>query len=163
VLAVVPKALGPRLGKDVQRVIRAVKDGDWSAVDGQVVAGGVELAEGEYTLRLVPADPDRSAPLPGDVGVVVLDTAVTPELEAEGVARDVVRAVQQARKDAGLDVADRIRLTVEASESVATAIQAHQQFLASETLAAEVVFGAVEADATEVGDGGVVRVAVEKV
>ncbi len=162
VLAVVPKALGPRLGKDVQRVIKAVKAGDWSVVDGSVVAGGVELAEGEYTLRLVPADPERSAALPGDAGVVVLDTTVTPELEAEGVARDVVRAVQQARKDAGLDVADRIRLTIDASEPVAAAVRSHQGFLASETLAESVAYGAVEADETEVGDGGVVRVAVEK-
>ena len=48
--------------------------------------------------------------LPGG-GFVVLDTAVTPELAAEGVARDLVRAVQQARRDAGLDVSDRIALT----------------------------------------------------
>jgi isoleucyl-tRNA synthetase len=162
VLAVVPKVLGPRLGKDVQRVIKAVKSGDWSSDGGRVVAGGVELVEGEYTLRLVPADADRSAPLAGDVGVVVLDTTVTPELEAEGVARDVVRAVQQARKDAGFDVSDRIRLTVAAEGATADAIRAHQEFLASETLASEVAFGPVEADETEVGDGGVVRVAVEK-
>ena len=45
-------------------------------------------------------------------GFVVLDTAVTPELEAEGAARDLVRAVQQARKDAGLQVSDRISLTI---------------------------------------------------
>ena len=44
-------------------------------------------------------------------GFVVLDTAVTPELAAEGLARDLVRAVQQARRDAGLDVSDRIALT----------------------------------------------------
>jgi len=163
VLAVVPKVLGPRLGKDVQRVIKAVKSGDWSAEGGRVVAGGVELAEGEYTLRLVPADPERSAPLPGDVGVVVLDTAVTPELEAEGVARDVVRAVQQARKDAGFDVADRIRLTVDAGGAVADAVHGHQAFVAAETLAAEVVFGTVDADEIEVGDGGVVRVGVERI
>ncbi len=45
-------------------------------------------------------------------GFVVLDTEVTPELAAEGLARDLVRAVQQARRDAGLDVSDRIALTV---------------------------------------------------
>jgi isoleucyl-tRNA synthetase len=164
VLAVVPRVLGPRLGTDVQRVIQAVKAGDWTSANGAVVAGGVELLEGEYTLRLVPADPERSAPLPGDVGVVVLDTAVTPELAAEGVARDVVRAVQQARKDAGLDVADRIRLTVETSGAVADAVETHRDFVAAETLASELVFAPVGADAgdVEVGDGGTVRIAVEK-
>jgi isoleucyl-tRNA synthetase len=164
VLAVVPKALGPRLGKDVQRVIKAVKAGDWSVVDGAVVAGGVELAEGEYSLRLVPADPERSAPLPGDVGVVVLDTTLTAELEAEGLARDVVRAVQQARKDAGLDVADRIVLTISADGAAADAVRTHRAFLAEETLATEVIFGDAGPDAgeTEVGEGATVRVAVAR-
>ena len=96
---------------------------------------------------------------------MVLDTDVTPELKAEGVARDVVRAVQQARKDAGLDVADRIRLRVETSGAVADAVAAHQAFVAAETLATDVVFAPVGAEAgeVEVGDGGSVRVSVEKI
>ena len=72
------------------------------------------LQEGEYTLETV-AGPAATTPRPGCCrggGFVVLDTAVTPELEAEGVARDLVRAVQQARRDAGLDVSDRIALTI---------------------------------------------------
>ncbi|HEY6739024.1 MAG TPA: isoleucine--tRNA ligase, partial [Actinopolymorphaceae bacterium] len=52
-LSVVPRALGPRLGPEVQRVIRAVKAGDWSATDDGVVAGGVPLRDGEYDLKLV--------------------------------------------------------------------------------------------------------------
>ncbi|MDQ1647106.1 MAG: isoleucyl-tRNA synthetase, partial [Cryptosporangiaceae bacterium] len=162
VLALVPKVLGPRLGKDVQRVIGAVKSGDWQSSGGTVVAGGVELAEGEYTLRLVPADPDRSAPLPGDAGVVVLDTDVTPELAAEGIARDVVRAVQQARKDAGLDVSDRIVLTLVGSPAVTAAVDVHRDFVAAETLASVVQFADVSAEPVEVGDGEQVRVAVAK-
>ena len=93
VLTVVPRALGPRVGKAVQQVIKAVKAGEWELVDGAPVAAGVTLAEGEYELRLVAADAEHSAPLPGAGGVVVLDTEVTPELAAEGLARDVVRVV----------------------------------------------------------------------
>ena len=106
---------GPRVGGQVQQVIKAVKAGDWSLVDGRPVAAGVTLQEGEYELQLVAADAEHSAPLPGGEGVVVLDTEVTPELAAEGLARDVVRVVQQARREAGLDVSDRISLVVEAS------------------------------------------------
>ena len=80
-----PRALGPRLGGAVQQVIKAVKAGDWSVADGVVVAGGVELQDGEYELKLVAADPEQSASLPGGDGVVVLDTHVTPELAAEGL------------------------------------------------------------------------------
>jgi isoleucyl-tRNA synthetase len=60
---------------------------------------------------------------------------VTPELAAEGTARDVVRVVQQARRDAGLSVSDRIRLVVGADGAVAEAVRAHAGFVAAETLA----------------------------
>ncbi len=173
VLTVVPRVLGPRLGGQVQQVIRAVKAGDWSvsdrrpagpaqvpAHDGVVTAGGVPLEEGEYELRLVAADADRSAPLPE--GVVVLDTTVTPELAAEGLARDVVRVVQQARREAGLDVADRVELTVEAGPEVSAAVEAHRDFLAAETLAVSVTLGPAgdSAFAGEAGEGEPVRAAV---
>ena len=64
VLTVVPRALGPRIGKQVQQVIKAVKAGDWELVDGAPVAAGVTLQEGEYELKLVAADAENSAPLP---------------------------------------------------------------------------------------------------
>jgi isoleucyl-tRNA synthetase len=166
VLSLVPRALGPRLGKDVQQVIKAVKAGDWSVSGGVVTAGGVELRDGEYDLRLTPTDADSSAPLPGDAGVVVLDVEVTPELAAEGLAKDVIRAVQQARRDAALDVADRIHLTLEpSSDGVRAAVEAHRELVMGETLASSLTFGTLSGDvpATEVADGGSVRVAVAKV
>ncbi len=122
-LTVNARAAGPRLGKDVQTAIRAAKSGDWSvAADGSVTAGGLALQEGEYTLDTVAGGGDGAATgmLPRG-GFVVLDLALTPELEAEGVARDLVRAVQQARRDAGLDVSDRIALTIAATSEVAAA------------------------------------------
>jgi isoleucyl-tRNA synthetase len=162
VLSVVPRALGPRLGPAVQQVIRAVKAGDWTLVDGRPVVAGVTLEEGEYELRQVAADAEHSAALAE--GVVVLDTNVTPELAAEGVARDVIRAVQQARRDAGLDVSDRITLVVQAEREVEAAVRTHESFVAAETLATSVRYGDAGADAAtgEVGDGDTVRVAVAR-
>jgi isoleucyl-tRNA synthetase len=162
VLTVVPRELGPRVGGAVQQVIRAVKAGEWSLVDGAPVAAGVTLREGEYELRLVAADADRSAPLPGGEGVVVLDTAVTPELAAEGLARDVVRVVQQARRAADLNVSDRISLVVEASPAVAEAVERHRDFVAGEVLATSIAVAPAGESAFEgeVGDGATVRVAV---
>jgi isoleucyl-tRNA synthetase len=161
-LVVNARAAGPRLGPNVQKVIKAVKAGDWSEVDGRVVAAGVELFEGEYEQRLVATDPAATAALPGGAGVVVLDTVVSPELEAEGVARDLVRVVQQARKDAALDVSDRITLTLELPEAVRTAVEPHLEFVRSETLTSSVVFGEGVSEGT-VGDGVKVRVAVARV
>jgi isoleucyl-tRNA synthetase len=136
-LTVNARAAGPRLGKDVQTAIRAAKAGDWSVSDdGVVTAGGLVLEEGEYALETVASGGDDSATglLPGG-GFVVLDTSVTAELEAEGVARDLVRAVQQARRDAGLDVSDRITLTISAAPDVADAARTHAGLIERETLA----------------------------
>lgn len=144
-LLVTPAALGPRLGADTQKVIRAVKQGDWS-IDGlRVVAGGVELREGEYSLTLVATgDGNRgSTALQDGSGIVVLDLVMNEDLKREGVARDVIRLVQQARRDADLHVSDRIRLTLGVSDVVASAIRAHEEMLKSETLAREVIVTAL--------------------
>jgi isoleucyl-tRNA synthetase len=123
----------------------------------------VELEAGEYEVRLTAAHPESTSALPGNTGLVELDMSVTPELAAEGAARDVVRVVQQARRDAGLAVSDRIRLTLGADGAVADAVRAHADFIAGETLAVEVSVvaeAAVDAAAQAVADGGSVRVAV---
>jgi isoleucyl-tRNA synthetase len=138
VLQVVPAVAGPRLGPEVQTVIRAVRAGEWTREGDSVVAGGIPLVEGEYTLRLVADDEAASASLPRGDGVVVLDVALTPELEAEGLARDLVRLVQQARRDAGLDVSDRIDLAVGMPASVRQRLEPFAEMLAGETLAVTV-------------------------
>jgi len=137
-LTVNARAAGPRLGREVQSVIKASKSGDWSvSAEGVVVAGGIELVEGEYTLETTLAEGGTASGLLSGGGFVVLDTTVTPELAAEGVARDVIRAVQQARRDAGLDVTDRMRLRVTADAAVLAAVEAHRELIMGETLALE--------------------------
>ncbi|MGH3858288.1 isoleucine--tRNA ligase [Actinokineospora sp.] len=161
-LVVNARACGPRLGADVQKVIKAVKAGEWTTADGgAVVAAGIELLDGEYERRLVATDPGATAELPASSGLVVLDTAVTAELTAEGIARDLIRVVQQARRDAGLDVSDRISLTVHAPEDVGAAVRTHEGIVGGDTLAEVVAYGEVETgfDGT-VGDGVEVRVLV---
>jgi len=158
-LAVNPRVLGPRIGGQVQQVIRVVKAGAWTqSSDGGVVAAGVALEPGEYELRLAAADADSTSALPGNAGLIALDLRVTPELAAEGTARDVVRIVQQARRDAGLAVSDRIRLTIGADGAVADAVRAHAGFVAAETLAVSLDVrpaGEVDADLQPAGDGAV--------
>lgn len=139
-LTVNARAAGPRLGKNVQSVIKAAKSGDWSEHAGVVTAGGIELIEGEYELVLeVVSDDEASralALLPAG-GFVLLDTATTPELEAEGLARDVVRAIQDTRKSAGLEVSDRILLSLrfDAAEDASAIERAVGVDIAGDTLA----------------------------
>ncbi|MGH3775707.1 MAG: isoleucine--tRNA ligase [Pseudonocardiaceae bacterium] len=164
-LTVNARACGPRLGADTQKVIRAVKAGEWGrGPDGVVTAAGIPLLEEEYTERLVAADPAESAALPAGSGLVVLDTEVTPELAAEGIAKDLVRIVQQARKQAGLAVTDRIVLTVDAPAAVLAAARAHEQFIAGEVLARQVHHGPVrDGFPGVVGENVAVRVEVARV
>ncbi|WP_053353047.1 isoleucine--tRNA ligase [Leucobacter musarum] len=138
-LAVNARAAGPRLGKQVQQAIKAAKTGDWSETDGVVVAGGIALEPHEYelTLRAGSGDADGGPALtllPGG-GFAILDTVLTTELEAEGIARDAIRAVQEARKNAGLDVSDRIVLAINAEPAHVEALEAHAALIAAETLA----------------------------
>jgi isoleucyl-tRNA synthetase len=158
------RACGPRLGGDTQKVIRAIKAGEWErGPDGVVTAAGIPLLEGEYTERLVAADPAETAALPAGSGLVVLHAEVTPELAAEGIARDLVRVAQQARRQAGLDVTDRIVLTVDAPESVIAAVREHQQFIAGEVLARRVDYApAPEGFAGVVGGSVAVRVSAAR-
>ncbi|GAA0520235.1 isoleucine--tRNA ligase [Saccharopolyspora subtropica] len=163
-IAVNARAAGPRLGRDVQKVIKAVKAGEWSRTPGgSVVAAGIELRDGEFTERLVSTDTGAASALPGGDGLVVLDTEVTAELAAEGLARDVVRVVQQARKAADFEVSDRIAVTVEAPAEVLAAIEAHREFIAGETLAESLETGSTpDGYVGTVGEGTEIRVAATR-
>ncbi|MCP2278905.1 isoleucine--tRNA ligase [Nocardia amikacinitolerans] len=160
-LAVNARAAGPRLGKDVQTVIKAVKAGEWSEdADGVVSAAGITLLPEEYTQRLVAAEPESTAALPGNAGLVVLNSAVTEELEAEGWARDLIRDLQETRKSLGLDVSDRITVVLEVPAERLAWAQTHRDLIAGEILATALEFGPAGTDAAElVGD---VKAAVTK-
>ena len=137
-LTVNARALGPRIGKDVQRVIQAAKSGDWGPSGNTVTVGGTELVDGEYELVLEASEESAVAFLDNG-GFVLLDTKMTPELEAEGLARDIIRAVQDTRKAAGLDVSDRInlRLYFESADEAAS-VGAFAEVIAEETLAPQI-------------------------
>ena len=162
-LTVVPGVLGPRVAKDVQKVIAAVKQGQWTQDEatGAVTAGGIELLEGEYSLRLVAADPSRATTLPANTGVVVLDIDLTPELEAEGVARDLVRLVQQARRDAGLHVSDRIALRLGVPDAIRIQVEPFAMLITEPTLALSLTFESGEPNAEL--DGQPVFIGVAKI
>jgi isoleucyl-tRNA synthetase len=165
-LVVNARAAGPRLGKNVQQAIKGSKSGDWSvSEEGVVTAGGLALEPQEYTLETVVAEAAEgegsraAAVLPGG-GFVVLNTEVTPELEAEGAARDMVRAIQQARKDAGLNVSDRIHTTVTAKQDVVDALLANAELVKTETLTVRLDTVAADVNEPQVT---VARTAAEKV
>jgi isoleucyl-tRNA synthetase len=141
-------------------------------MDGsKVIAGGVELLEGEYELDLVADLTSTSEEQPTDLigilasgGFVILDGRVTEELAAEGLARDIVRQVQQSRKDAGLDVSDRIQLELSGDDVVIAAVRAHEALICSETLTTELILHEASSltSPVVVGDSQQIQIVVAK-
>jgi len=141
------RVLGPRLGGGVQAVFGAARAGEFTRNDdGTVDVAGETLQPDEFELALESPDGVTAAALGGGDAVVVLDTEVTPALEAEGLARDVVRQVQQARRDADLVVTDRIVLALDGDAEVLDAVRAHEAHVAGQVLAVEIAYGAADAD-----------------
>jgi isoleucyl-tRNA synthetase len=136
------RVLGPRLGGGVQAVFAAARAGEFTHNDdGTVGVAGETLQPDEFVLALESPEGVTAAALGSGDGVVVLDIEVTPELESEGLARDVVRHVQQARRDAGLVVTDRILLWLDGDAALLDAVRAHEAHVAGQVLAAEVAYG----------------------
>ena len=139
------RLLGPRFGKrfpavraalaelNVAVAVRQLREGQSLrlTVDGEAV----ELASEDV---LVQTNPREGLGVASDRGVTVaVDTVLSPELVVEGLARDVVRRVQNLRKEAGFDLDDRIVTTYQADAELAEAIEAWRAFIASETLSLE--------------------------
>ncbi len=137
------RELGRRFGKRTQRIATAITSTDPTSVVASLRDTGsftVSVDGEDVTLGagdvLVTEVPRTGWIVESQRGVTIaLDTEITPTLEAEGIARDVVRVVQQARREADLDVADRIVLSVGAAHAVREAIRTHQEFVMHETLA----------------------------
>ncbi|MDF2582614.1 MAG: isoleucine-tRNA ligase, partial [Mycobacterium sp.] len=159
-LAVNARVAGPRIGKDVQAAIKAVKAGEGVVnADGTLSAGPATLLPAEYTSKLVAADPEWTAALADGAGLVVLDGEVTPELEAEGWAKDRIRELQELRKTTGLEVSDRISVVIDVPAEKRDWAQTHAELISGEVLATSFEFGSV-ADGSDIGDG--VRVTIAK-
>lgn len=157
--------IGKRLMAAMKPVMQAAREGNWSDNgDGTVSIAGETLVDGEFTMRLNTAEGLAAQQLSGQ-GAVILDTKMTPELEQEGIARDLVRLIQQTRKDADFNITDRIDLVLSVTDSVKEAAQAHIDFIKSETLTNSLSFEkAGEAEYTGTHDllGQAITIAVSK-
>ncbi|QYH35885.1 isoleucine--tRNA ligase [Salinibacterium sp. M195] len=150
-LTVNARALGPRVGKQVQQVIKEAKAGNWETTTDGVSVDGMPLEPAEYELQMEAADEASAIAFLSDGGFVIIDTQLTPELSAEGLARDTIRVIQDARKAAGFEVSDRIALVVSALDAADhEAIDFHSAMIASETLAAQ---STVQSFANELSEG----------
>ncbi|ACO46072.1 isoleucine--tRNA ligase [Deinococcus deserti] len=154
--------LGKKFGKAVPQVRAALQEADASEVarfvrDGkffEVVAPTGERFELGPDEVLVDARSPEGFAAQEEAGyLVAFDTQLTRELELEGLARDLVRGIQDGRKKAGFEVSDRITLHLDLTGDAREAAEAWQEYLMSETLTESLVFGAAEGFAAEVEGG----------
>ncbi len=171
------RALGPRFGPLFPKVRAALTEADPNEAVATLRAGQpltfqiegrqIELAAGEVIITPQPR-PGFAVKAEGEY-VVALDTEVTPTLRAEGLAREFVRRVQDLRKTAGLDIADRIATHYLASAALAAAIAEHAEYIRGETLSVRLESGELPEGAATTEDSfdgetlklGLVKVAVK--
>ncbi len=162
------RSLGPRFGKDMPRVAQAVAGLDAAGVaarvrDGQTV--GITIGGNEHQLGsedlLVAMKPLEGYQVEREGShAVALELEIDDELRREGWARDIVRAVQLARQDAGLEVTDRIALSLDGDAELLGAAREHEGYIAGETLATAVSYETLNGAAPVVVDGRELRIAV---
>ena len=148
------RSLGKRFAKLTPEVAKAVAGLGAADLRTLEQGGSVTMAFGEGTVEILPEDVVVERLVTSDwlvqsagTFVVALDPSLTPELKAEGLAREVVSRVQRLRKDAGYEYTTRISLGVAGDQAVLAAVGAHQGFIQGETLARRVEMGQVLAEA----------------
>jgi isoleucyl-tRNA synthetase len=161
------KLLGKRLPEKVKTLIAAVKQGDWQRKENGVVVAGEALLAEEYELVLTARDPKASEALASQDALILLDLQVTQALHAEGIARDVVRVIQQARKGADLNISSVVPVTLVASSLLVQMLAPFTAYIEEQTLSrlalSESRASAKNAlfTATETLEEGVVEVHIE--
>ena len=163
------RTLGPRFGKGMPQAAAAIEALDPAHVaaalrEGRAIGISVgghdhELGADDLELRMQPLDGYQLEREGGHA--VALELGIDDELRREGLAREVVRAVQLARQGAGFEVADRIALALGGDEELLAAARAHEPFVTGETLASSVAYGADGGEASVV-DGLELRISVTK-
>lgn len=135
--------LGKRLPAKVKEIIGASKQNQWKQLsNGRIEISGEELLPEECSLLLEPKNKKGAQGLSTNDALVLLDLNITNELKIEGVARDLVRLIQQSRKDAALNITDRIDLNVETKSSdVLDAINSFNNYISEQTLSVSVNAG----------------------
>lgn len=136
------KLLGPRLGGKVQLVINQAKEGKFKQNDdGTISVGDEVLAVSEYSVSYVG---NEGSDIATQNGIVVgLQTAITDELEQEGLAREIIRSIQEMRKDADLVVDNKIKTYVISNDGVCKAVNQFNELIKSETLSSSLVSSTV--------------------
>ncbi len=167
------KTLGPKYGKLMKAIVGAVNQFDQNSISTLEAAGEMELQLGEETVTISLEDVEISTDdIPGwlvlsDRGITVaLDIQISEELKAEGIARELVNRIQNIRKDSGLEVTDRITISIENHPFIEEAVKRNFDYICAETLADNLNFEQkdqlTEGEVVEIEEGVSISVYIQK-
>jgi isoleucyl-tRNA synthetase len=162
------KTLGRRLGKDMKVAAQEINSMSQEDIANIEQTGKYTLAANGNTYELTLEDFEITAEdIPGLLVAndgpltVALDITLTPELEAEGMARDIVNRIQNIRKDSGFEVTDKIKVVMEQADAVASAVAQFGDYIKAETLTADLQLSADVANGQEIELPGEVKVQIQ--
>ncbi|UCM86371.1 MAG: isoleucine--tRNA ligase [Rickettsia endosymbiont of Culicoides impunctatus] len=126
--------LGKRLPHKVKDIIVASKKNQWQLTPEHLIIAGEKLNNDEFSLALQPKNAKGTKSLANNQGLILLDLEITRELYEEGIARDLIRFIQQTRKDANFAINDRIFLEIIGKPDFMLIVQQHSKFILEQTL-----------------------------
>ncbi len=131
------KTLGPKVGSDLPKIIKAQKAGEYEKLlSGNLKIAGFEVEKSDFKLTFALSEGIIGRFCENEECVVILDTNITEDLKKEGIARDLIRLIQQDRKDRDFNVADRIKVMINCDDSeILSAINCHKSYISSQCLA----------------------------
>ena len=151
------KALGPRFGKDMGLISKEIQNFSQEQINEIDRNGSIDVAVSGKSITLTSEDVEVSSQdIPGwlvanaDGITVALDITLTDELKKEGIARELVNRIQNIRKDSGFEVTDRIKVHLKDNKILQDAVIANEEYIKSETLTDELIFGQNVANGVEI-------------
>ena len=140
------KKVGAKYGAKMKEISTALKQKDWKKISAnEIEIAGIKLIDDEFELKLTNKDQNNkniiSNPLPTNDYLVALDIEITKELEDEGIARDIVRAIQQNRKDKDLEITNRIKIEIFSQNNrILEVAKNFEDYIKEQVLADEIIF-----------------------
>ncbi len=164
------KTLGKRLGSDMKAAAQKISEMGPDQIaeieqtgkyDLEIDGKTYELTEEDFVIQAQDI-PGWLVATDGDL-TVALDVTISPELEAEGTAKELINRIQNLRKDSGLEVTDRINVVISPDDKVSTAIEDYGQMIKNEVLADEITVGSNDGQTVPFLDGEDLQIEIEKV
>jgi isoleucyl-tRNA synthetase len=139
------KKIGSKFGPKMKEISIAAKKNDWQKLEnGDIKIAGEILSQDDFEIKLTTKDPEKIFPLPTNDCLIELDLNITEELKNEGISRDIVRLIQQDRKEMDFDISDQINIVISCSDKLQKIILDNNDYIKNQTLGKKIEFSALK-------------------